>query len=468
MDRARRHLELLVEAARHLPEGTDAEVLFDVIGRRLQQTLGEPTVGVRLVAEQALGPVAQAGPHVEVDLAGAEVQDEVAVEVALRGVEVEGTLTVTGQRGTFEEEARALLQPLADLLSGVLCQQMLFDHVLRTNTALARLDDISRDLNTAREVETIVGVAAAGLADLVDADGLGLYVLAEGLPTLLAWHGEPDAFPQTVAVVGGGGRVLVGKEGATAVPLGGGELAGRRVLVELLRGGEGAALGLIVIRLGADAPSVGAESRALISALAGHLAVAVHNARLLAEMRRYATFDDLTGLAGRRHFLNELQREIDRAKRDGRPLSLLMVDADHFKAINDGYGHLAGDEVLKAMSIALVDGTRSLDVVGRLGGEEFGVLLPTASEELAMMVAERLRASVEAVAVPWRDGVLRVTVSVGVAAWSEPMSPDDLVGLADEALYVAKDQGRNRVIARTSLETVEWTGGAPVIQDLDL
>lgn len=454
MERVHRHLELLIEAARHLPEGTDAEVLFDVIGRRLQETLGEPKVRVHLSA-RSLGDLV---------LDGDPVGDSTEVQVALRGVEVQGTLTVSGEAGTFEDEAGDLLQPLADLLSGVLCQQVLFEHVLRTNTALARLDDISRDLNTAREVSTIVQVAAAGLADLVGADGMGLYVLAEGLPTLLAWDGDPDAFPQTVVVVGSNGRALVGKEGAAEVPLGGGELDGRPVLVELLRGGEGAALGLIVIRLTRSADDVSAEERALISALAGHLAVAVHNARLLAEMRRYATFDDLTGLAGRRHFLNELQREIDRARRDSRPLSLLMVDADHFKAINDGYGHLAGDEVLRALAVALVEGTRSLDVVGRLGGEEFGVVLPTAPEGMAIAVAERLRQAVLGIAVPWRDeGVLKVTVSVGVSTWSEPMSPDDLLGLADEAMYAAKEQGRNRVVTRTSLETVEWTGGAPTL-----
>ncbi len=355
-----------------------------------------------------------------------------------------------------EEETTELMVTLGSLLSMVAQNEALFEQVLRTNTALARLDDLSREINQAHKIEEIVAVAAHGLSELVGADGFALYVLTDGLPALLGWDGEPDAFPQTVAVVGAGGHRLLGKEGASEVTLGEGELNGQPTLVELLRGGEGAALGLIVIRRPTGADDIAPEVRPVVSALAGHLAVSIHNARLLAEMRHYATFDDLTGLAGRRHFLVEMKREIARARRDRRPLSLLMVDADHFKAINDTHGHPAGDAVLVALADALVDGVRTVDIVGRLGGEEIGVLLPQAGKDDAVMVAERLRNAVAALEIRWKDVTLQLTVSIGVVTWEEPMTPEDLMDVADQALYRAKAEGRNRVVSESSLETVEY------------
>ena len=355
-----------------------------------------------------------------------------------------------------------MLATLGDLLSGVLRQGFLFEQILRTSALLARLDDLSREINTCREVADMARVAQAGLRDMVGADGFGLYVLAEGVPNLIAWDGEPEVFPQSVVVMGSGGRALLGRPGAAEIRIGAGRLEAHPAWVELLRGGSNAALGLMIVRLPVGAQAIAEETRPLLSALAGHLAVAVHNTRLLEEMRYHATFDDLTGLAGRRHFGNELKREIDRARRERRDLSMLLLDVDHFKRVNDGWGHPAGDAVLRALAETLLVGTRSLDVVGRLGGEEVGVLLHGSDEETAVRVAERLRLAVAAMEVPWKDEVLRVRVSIGVATWDDGMSPDDLVELSDRALYAAKTQGRDRVITMTSLATVEMA--APVDQ----
>ncbi len=150
----------------------------------------------------------------------------------------------------------------------------------------------------------------------------------------------------------------------------------------------------------------------------------------------------------------ELARETERVRRQGSPLSLLMIDADRFKVVNDTCGHTGGDEVLRALAGCLRRGTRSLDVVGRLGGEELGVLLTGADEETAVMVAERLRSSIEAMSVPFKDQHLRVTVSIGVAEWDGEMTYEDLMEAADEALYRSKADGRNRVTAGGALETV--------------
>ena len=446
-DRQARHLRLLQEVARHLPRDTDPATLFGVVARGLQDVLGEPTVCVSL-RERLVG---------ELELTGAVGADPPAeLSIALDGAGLDGELRVSGHgRAGFAPEEAEMVATLGDLLSGVLRQGFLFEQILRTSALLARLDDLSREINTCREVADMARVAQAGLRDMVDADGFGLYVLTDGVPSLIAWDGAPEVFPKSVVVVSGGGRALLGRPGASEIRIGAGRLGDRPCWVELLRGGSTAALGLMIVRLPVGASSIPEESRPLLSALAGHLAVAVHNTRLLEEMRYHATFDDLTGLAGRRHFDSELKREIDRALRERRPLSMLLLDVDHFKRVNDRWGHPAGDAVLRELATTLLAGTRSLDVVGRLGGEEVGVLLPGADEETALRVAERLRVAVAEMEVTWKDEVLRVRVSIGVASWDAEMAPDDLVELSDQALYAAKAQGRDRVVTMTSLSTVE-------------
>ena len=163
-----------------------------------------------------------------------------------------------------------------------------------------------------------------------------------------------------------------------------------------------------------------------------------------ADLTRLATTDALTGAANRRHFLDLAAQEMQRARRYGRPLSLLMTDIDHFKAINDGHGHAAGDEVLKAYAAAVRQMLRRQDVLGRLGGEEFGILLPETGGEAAAEVAERLRLTIEQLAVEVAGRTLRITNSIGVAV----LRPSDqefgmLLSRADAELYKAKDTGRN-------------------------
>jgi two-component system, cell cycle response regulator len=441
-----RQLQLLQKVAAQLPFAAEPGPLFEVVARELQAALGAPRIDVAL-RERRLGELRLPG-----DPGDGERVEHV---VPLRGGELDGELTVGAPgRAPFAADEVRLLETLGDLLSGALTQGLLFEQSLRNNALLGRLDDISRQINTCHEIGAITTVASSGLADLMASDAFAIYVLTEGVPNLLASDGPPDTFPQSVVVVGRSGRPLLGRAGSAEIRIGRSELGGRPIWVELLRGSN-AALGLVAIRMQPDAPDVTEEMRLIISALAGHLAVAIHNTLLLAELRHHATFDDLTGLAGRRHFMEELRREIDRARREARPLTMLSLDADHFKAINDRWGHPAGDEVLRALADALKIGTRSLDVVGRLGGEEFGVLLPGADESIAAMVAERLRRTIATLEIPWRDEVLRIRVSVGVAPWGPEMGPDDLLELVDRAMYAAKEQGRDRVVSMSSLATVE-------------
>ncbi|MES2488573.1 MAG: sensor domain-containing diguanylate cyclase, partial [Pseudomonadota bacterium] len=161
-----------------------------------------------------------------------------------------------------------------------------------------------------------------------------------------------------------------------------------------------------------------------------------------------ATRDALTGVFSRGHFVEMANMEIDRARRFGEPLSVAMIDIDHFKAVNDTYGHAAGDKVIIALAQATSGFIRKIDFIGRVGGEEFALLLPRANKEPALEVAQRLRLILAEKSVDIGDATINFTVSIGVAAL-RPTTRDlpDLMRNADAALYKAKREGRNRAEA---------------------
>lgn len=171
------------------------------------------------------------------------------------------------------------------------------------------------------------------------------------------------------------------------------------------------------------------------------------NEELIVELERQASHDSLTGVANRRQLLQSGRTEIQRSLRFEHPMAVMILDIDHFKRINDTWGHLAGDEVLKAIADACMHSLRTGDSMGRLGGEEFAIILTETSFEPAMQTAQRLRQIIESLEVPLPGGaVLRPTASVGVTLLESP--EDDIVALlhrADLAMYGAKREGRNRV-----------------------
>jgi two-component system cell cycle response regulator len=139
---------------------------------------------------------------------------------------------------------------------------------------------------------------------------------------------------------------------------------------------------------------------------------------------------------------------LERCRRFNHQLALLMIDVDHFKRVNDTHGHAVGDEVLKAFTRILEGNLRSVDLLGRLGGEEFAVVLPESDQNAAKHTAERLRAAVEALEFPFEDGTtMKITTSVGIAILAGAGETlDSLLARADTALYTAKGEGRNRVV----------------------
>jgi len=214
-------------------------------------------------------------------------------------------------------------------------------------------------------------------------------------------------------------------------------------------------IGLVVATVMATAAfvgeltAIGTLSDLWLLALVGGIATVAEMSQLHALLRLYrqATVDPLTGLFNRRSLMRRLFGEVSRAHRYSRPLAVIMFDLDRFKRVNDKYGHLAGDLILKNLAEIMVEEIRISDFVGRYGGEEFLAILPEADMEGAMAVAERIRTQCQASHVETRDGTkVYVTVSSGVTTLE---SDDDAVGLfnrVDKLLYDAKRTGRNKVV----------------------
>ena len=211
-----------------------------------------------------------------------------------------------------------------------------------------------------------------------------------------------------------------------------------------------------VVGVPAEAPPLAAVRRPVIGGAAALLGVAVRSARLLQDVRENSLRDLLTGCVTRAHALDVLVSDLKRARRSRLPVSLIMIDVDHFKSINDRHGHLCGDEVLAAVGARIRATLRLSDLKCRYGGEEFMALLPETSIEGAKHVAESLRRDLSELEIPWNGQTIRVTASFGVAtARTTELDPTPLIARADEALYRAKHDGRNciRVAESTDAAT---------------
>jgi diguanylate cyclase (GGDEF)-like protein len=190
----------------------------------------------------------------------------------------------------------------------------------------------------------------------------------------------------------------------------------------------------------------------VLAATAALLGIALRNAQLFQEMREHSLRDGLTGCFNRTHALEVLDVELRRARRSQLPLSLIMFDLDHFKEVNDKYGHLCGDAVLAAIGVRMRDVLRGSDLKCRYGGEEFLVLLPETPLEGAKRVADSLRREIADLPIHWKDETFGITASFGVTmALPSEIDSEAIIGRADAALYRAKEQGRNCV--RLSAET---------------
>lgn len=290
--------------------------------------------------------------------------------------------------------------------------------------------------------------AASGQLALYDAERHDLLILA-------CYHMEPDVTGTRQPLTHGGTERVIQSRQPLVIP-DYSNWAGRLpqytalnaqtlLLVPLLAGEQ--VLGIISIGDARPGRIFTNTDRDLLTLFAQQATLAIQNAQLLAEAQRLATTDPLTELANRRSFFDLAQREFERARRYGHALSIMMLDIDHFKQVNDTYGHMAGDQVLRTLAWHCQAVLRAIDIIGRYGGEEIVMLLPDTDDIGAHRVAERLRRHPAQTEIPTNSGDMRITVSVGVATTDDAttITLERLIDQADQALYVAKQAGRNRV-----------------------
>jgi diguanylate cyclase (GGDEF)-like protein len=224
----------------------------------------------------------------------------------------------------------------------------------------------------------------------------------------------------------------------------------RSLLIFPILDDEGRCKGLYSIE--SDRPNLYlGETEQTFKTLVENASVAFTRALLYQRMEKLATTDGLTELNNHRHFQELLSKEIERTRRYGSSVALLLMDIDHFKSFNDTYGHPVGDLVLKEISQCIKRSLRTNDIPARYGGEEFTVIIPESNEQGALIIAERIRSAIENHVIISNDRQLRVTVSIGVAAYpSLATNQPQLIDSADKALYNSKEHGRNRVTVYAS------------------
>jgi diguanylate cyclase (GGDEF)-like protein/putative nucleotidyltransferase with HDIG domain len=213
---------------------------------------------------------------------------------------------------------------------------------------------------------------------------------------------------------------------------------------------KGQPIGLLTIDQFSRGTPIGEREVGILELLAGKVGVILENLELTHQgkkLRRIAEKDALTGINNRRYCLDLIRKEIDRARRYAAPLSLVLIDLDHFKEFNDLYGHPAGDRVLRDVARLIESNSRKTDVIGRFGGDEFLVILPQITSDQAITYAERVRTRVAEFGRALKKLYPRcnLAISIGVASWKKGDRIDQLISTADKALYAAKERGRNRV-----------------------
>ncbi len=344
----------------------------------------------------------------------------------------------------FTWDDAEMLASFAASAAIALANASLFRQIRLKADQMAALLKISRRLTESLKLDAVLTSVLQEATFFLDATAGALHLAGDGGGLAIAGTcGPADLLPPAeglaVRAVAEGEPVTGGGDGRTylAVPL----VAGAKRI--------GA---LTCVRAGPDTFSE--DDLAFLWTLAGHAAMAIENARLHEEAEERSVRDALTGLYNVRRLQARLSEEVLRAERYGRELSFLMLDIDRFKRYNDTYGHLQGDRVLRQVADTVSRRVRTVDQVFRYGGEEICVLLPETPRAQALLVAERIRLAVAGC--PAGEGdrdVGRVTVSIGVASFpGDAAGPRELIARADEALYRAKAQGRNRVAAASPPE----------------
>ncbi|MGC8872851.1 MAG: diguanylate cyclase [Chloroflexia bacterium] len=326
----------------------------------------------------------------------------------------------------------------------------------RSNAELAAFNSLAAMLSLSLELSEVLEVALDNCLSFLGFEVGAIYLVERGENRLVlaAHRGLPEEvvrLRQVLLLEGGSGEGWLSPKGMERPHFGAERFWGEQFVVcaRVPLWAKGVPVGLLILGAARER-ELSASERNLIIAFGHQISIAVDNARLHQEIRERAMRDSLTGLYNHAHLRERLREEVERARREGRTLALLMLDLDHFKQLNDTYGHLLGDAALRSVAQVLRRQTREYDVAGRYGGEEFVVVLPGAGEDEAREVAERIRTGVKEAPSPGLEGV-PITVSIGVALFpTHGDSPDALIAAADTALYQAKALGRDRIVMATS------------------
>jgi diguanylate cyclase (GGDEF)-like protein/PAS domain S-box-containing protein len=379
---------------------------------------------------------------------------EIPVEISLgsfgegEGMLVLATLVEISARTQLEHEltdANETLRQRADLLE-------------RRADELSLLTELGELLEACETVEEAYAAIERVASDMFATDAGALYVLAPSGTAAEAVAGWGSPRPQESVIAPADCLALRRGRTATLRDDDGGvrclhvpeQLEVGALCVPLVAHAE--AIGVLHLQVravpDASADELLGDRQLLLETLARHVSLAVANIRLRASLREQSSRDALTGLFNRRYLEETLDRELRRAMRERRSMGLLMADLDHFKALNDAFGHAAGDETLRRVGAYLAGAVRSEDIACRFGGEEFVIVLPGATIEDCRRRAEAIRAGVSTAAHAGSSAIYPgVTMSVGVAAYPDHgESSGELILAADTAMYRAKSLGRDRVV----------------------
>lgn len=354
-----------------------------------------------------------------------------------------------------EQERTAQLETYAADLSRT------YGELRRHLQQLTVLHEVNTRIASALDPDEVLSGVLGSLSQLVDYRSAAIYLLdldvaamAEGTTTVVPASTQPRVRASRAFDTGplhAAEGAVADEDGTVAEAIRDQHTIGRMLangvlaLAVPLRA-AGRALGALELHLN---DPLGEDGVKLLELLAAAVAVALQNAHLYQETQRLATTDALTGLSNYRHFHDLLGLEVQRARRMDYPVGLVIMDLDHFKQVNDRYGHPMGDVALRRVAEQLRNRLRRTDVVGRIGGEEFGAILPGDSLVEVAVVAEKLRRSVEELP-PVQGGMdsepMRLTLSVGgTSLGSDVVDVQLLISCADQALYQAKRNGRNQV-----------------------
>lgn len=323
---------------------------------------------------------------------------------------------------------------------------------------LEMLRQMTLALSSELDLETLIKNTTENIQHMLRATSVYYYHFEPAENILILQHGSGDLTYEPVKIIpiGNGAAGLAIQNGSSVAVGNYEEWEGRlsefstrkpRALLSLpvMSGSE--RLGVLCVSRLVQNPFSENEIH-MAELLVSHVAIAIQNSRLFEQTRTLAITDPLTGIINRRHFYSLAEIELERTHRLGKQLALLILDIDRFKHVNDAYGHLAGDALLKALVQRCLANLREYDLIGRYGGEEFVILLPETNDTQAQQAAERLCTAIGSDPYPYNGSQIRITASVGVATVTKLSSAEGLsvhLQRADEALYSAKQNGRNQV-----------------------